>query len=72
MINSARPSLTSLPRRRARRHAEKEYALADEAMEAYYIATGGDRTKVAAIPVLGPEPVLGDFYILLTQLKKLS
>jgi C4-dicarboxylate-specific signal transduction histidine kinase len=43
-------------------HAEVEYKEADEAMEAYYEATGGDAAKMAAIPFVTPAPSFGDFY----------
>jgi homoserine dehydrogenase len=53
-------------------HAEVEYKEADEAMEAYYEATGGDREKMAAIPVVMPEPSYGDFYTPSDMAKKSS
>jgi predicted nucleic acid-binding Zn-ribbon protein len=53
-------------------HAEVEYKEVDEAMAAYYEQTGGDRKKIAAVPVVMPEPTLGDFYTPSDTAKKIE
>lgn len=42
--------------------ADKAYSDMDQAMQLYYLATGGDKEKLKAIPDVGDEPSLDEFY----------